>query len=441
MIVGKAAGKIPEAVTNAAVIIGCLGYMFYLSFTMTLIAASVFALNFVMTVFVMPKLRKNEEGMRSLRYQLFNQLREMVNGLKELNFKSKLRSQYIDKLIGPTTATMVKMKVNLNLLITTFRSLEQLIIMTSIALAIYFVQSYWTQENFLEYFGLVLFLMVPMTRVNSFFRMLTVTAIAIKHIESIGLKLSKLKRIEALDIPTTQWTKNDPLIRFDEISHTYKNDSDDTPFTLGPISFDIYENETVFVIGGNGSGKTTLIKMLTGLYQSQTGELLFKGTKIRKEYLEAYQDHFAALFSDAHVFNLLYHIEDEVVKSNGPHYLEYLGLKGKVRVHKSAEKFSSTNLSYGQLKRLNLTISLLENKEIYVFDEWAANQDPHFKSVFYNVILDDLKKAGKTVVCISHDDAYFDKADRILKMRDGQLVENRNVSQGAPELEAVKSDA
>jgi len=439
-IVGKAAGKIPEAVTNAAIIIGCLGYMFYLSPTMTIVAVSIFALNFFMTVFVMPRVRKSEEGMRILRYKLFNQLKDMVNGLKELNFKKGLRSKYIEKLIGPTTALMIKIKVSFSILIQAFRNLEQLIIMTSLAVAIYLVQTHWEQENFLEYFGLVLFLMVPLTRVNSFFRMLNITSIAIKHIEGVGLELSELKRPPAKQIPEHEWNSSQPIVSFDGVTHEYKSSDGDRPFKLGPIDFKAYENETVFIIGGNGSGKTTLVKLLTGLYKPKKGSILYKNHVIQDEFLEHYQDNFAALFSDSHVFNLLFHIDEDIVKNNGPHYLDYLGLSNKVKVHPEAERFTNMNLSYGQKKRLNLTISLLENKEIYVFDEWAANQDPQFKKVFYEVILEDLKKAGKTVFCISHDDAYFHKADRFLKLRDGELIENRlNEHVTEAELQAIKS--
>ena len=65
---------------------------------------------------------------------------------------------------------------------------------------------------------------------------------------------------------------------------------------------------------------------------------------------------------------------------------------------------------------------LRKDISIYVFDEWAANQDPYFKHKFYDEIIPQLKEAGKTVIVISHDEFYFDRADRILKLRDGRLV-------------------
>ena len=66
---------------------------------------------------------------------------------------------------------------------------------------------------------------------------------------------------------------------------------------------------------------------------------------------------------------------------------------------------------------------ILENKNILVFDEWAADQDPEFRKYFYHELLPVFKKQGKTIIAITHDDHYFDKADRIYKMDYGTFSE------------------
>ena len=96
-------------------------------------------------------------------------------------------------------------------------------------------------------------------------------------------------------------------------------------------------------------------------------------------------------------------------------------LEKKVQIKN--HKFTTKNLSEGQKKRLALIISILENKEIYLFDEWAANQDPLFKEIFYKEILPMLKEMGKSQIVITHDDRYFDLADRVIKLRDGKITE------------------
>jgi putative ATP-binding cassette transporter len=80
----------------------------------------------------------------------------------------------------------------------------------------------------------------------------------------------------------------------------------------------------------------------------------------------------------------------------------------------------------GQRKRLALISAILEDKEIYVLDEWAADQDPHFRHVFYTQIIPWLKSKGKTIVAVTHDDKYFDCADHQLKFDLGNMEEVRS---------------
>jgi putative pyoverdin transport system ATP-binding/permease protein len=88
--------------------------------------------------------------------------------------------------------------------------------------------------------------------------------------------------------------------------------------------------------------------------------------------------------------------------------------------------FSTVELSQGQRKRLALVMTYLEDRPFYVFDEWAADQDPLFKELFYTVLLCDLKSRGKTVVVITHDDHYYHVADRCVRLEDGRIVEDRH---------------
>jgi putative ATP-binding cassette transporter len=83
--------------------------------------------------------------------------------------------------------------------------------------------------------------------------------------------------------------------------------------------------------------------------------------------------------------------------------------------------FSSIALSQGQRKRLALLTAYLEDRSIYVFDEWASDQDPMFKQIFYTQLVPELKQRGKTILVISHDDHYFHLADRIVKLDSGKL--------------------
>ena len=91
-------------------------------------------------------------------------------------------------------------------------------------------------------------------------------------------------------------------------------------------------------------------------------------------------------------------------------------------------RFSTLALSDGQRRRLALLVTLLEDKSLYLFDEWAADQDPTFKSIFYYDILSRLKDQGKVIVVISHDEKYFDAADKLIEIEEGKVRCVRNMN-------------
>lgn len=88
----------------------------------------------------------------------------------------------------------------------------------------------------------------------------------------------------------------------------------------------------------------------------------------------------------------------------------------------AGHQITNIDLSSGQRKRLALVLALLEDRSIFLFDEWAAEQDPPFRRKFYREILPELKRQGKTVVAVTHDDDQYDVADRVLKMQFGNFV-------------------
>lgn len=191
-------------------------------------------------------------------------------------------------------------------------------------------------------------------------------------------------------------------------------------FTVGPIDLTIHAGETIFITGGNGSGKTTFVNLLTGLYTADSGDILVDGKRIGTFDMQGYRDMFAAVFADFHLFGKLYGI-DAFDPAHGTALVNEMELENKVTLNPGG--FSTVDLSTGQRKRLALVAAQLENRPIIVLDEWAADQDPHFRAKFYENLLPRLKAAGVTVIAITHDDKYFRHADRRLHMEDGRITE------------------
>ena len=193
----------------------------------------------------------------------------------------------------------------------------------------------------------------------------------------------------------------------------------DERFVVGPIDLSIRRGETLFITGGNGSGKTTFVKMLTGLYPADSGEILVDGRLVGRSDMQRYRDIFGAVFSDFHLFPTLYGVE-RIDRERAASLIDEMEVENKA--HLDGRRFSTVDLSTGQRKRLALVATQLENPPIMVLDEWAADQDPHFRAKFYQLVLPRLRAAGITVIAITHDDKYFHHADRRLHLEDGRVT-------------------
>lgn len=194
------------------------------------------------------------------------------------------------------------------------------------------------------------------------------------------------------------------------------------PFAIGPLNLTIQRGELIFLIGGNGSGKSTFARLLTGLNIPAKGTMKLDDTLITSANRPHFQQQISAVFTDFYLF-------DEVQGPRGQapdpklveHWLNQLQMKEKLAFN--GNTVTSLQLSQGQRKRLALLLAVAENRDILLLDEWAADQDPLFRRYFYTELLPQLQAMGKTILAISHDDHYFDQADRLLEMRHGQLLE------------------
>ena len=217
------------------------------------------------------------------------------------------------------------------------------------------------------------------------------------------------------------WSK----LSFKEICFQYPHSTNS--FKVGPLNATFRKGSVHFIIGGNGSGKSTLAKIITGHYRPTTGSMSIDTTSILKHNITSYRNKFSTVFTDYFLFESLLDKSDLFNEADIENLLDMMELKEKVTI-KNGE-FSTLSLSDGQRKRLALLVSYLEDKEIYLFDEWAADQDPEFKDVFYTVILQNLRKRNKLVIVISHDERYFSEADSLHVMLQGKLypIDRQNI--------------
>ncbi|MCW1352407.1 multidrug ABC transporter permease/ATP-binding protein [Campylobacter coli] len=256
----------------------------------------------------------------------------------------------------------------------------------------------------------ILFLRTPLVSMIGSFPTLLLAKIALDKIAK--LELDDYKE----HFEKTNFIKDWRQISFKNTSFSY-----DDNFHLNPVNLELKKGELIFLIGKNGSGKSTFCMLLTGLFKPSEGEIFVDDMKIDDDNLDIYRSLVSAVFSDFHLFTKILAKEKFADEEKIASWLEFLELKGKTRVED--HELVLTKLSTGQKKRLAMLIALLEERDILVLDEWAADQDPVFRRFFYKKLLPLLKEQGKTIFAITHDDAYFDSADRIFLAEEGNISE------------------
>jgi putative ATP-binding cassette transporter len=264
----------------------------------------------------------------------------------------------------------------------------------------------------------ILFLVGPLTAVVSAVPAFTKLNVAIDNIYSLERELDqRIADLDDLDDARPAMMVPERIVLHD-VGFRYFDADKQVLFTTGPLNTAFRRGEITFIVGGNGAGKSTLLKLIMGLYTPEQGYLSVDGQRLDAGNIGSYQALFSAIFSDFHLFKKLYgmletdaaRVHDLLVKFHLDHKTSY-----------QPPVFSRTDLSTGQRKRLALTVALLEDRAIYVFDEVAADQDSEFRRYFYRALLPELKAAGKTVIVVSHDDRYFDIADQLVKLELGQI--------------------
>ncbi len=421
-IISYGINRLPNVITAAAMLVGCIAYMAIISWQLL----AMFALLILIALFFynlpMHAYKNRMQQSREIQNKLFEYFEALIYGLKELSLSRNLRESFKENQLYPASEEQRNHNVRGSIRLTLISKWGEMLLLIGLGAMLFMIQSFgWsTYESFAKFLTVALFLLPALQRISGFLPVLGKMNVSLEQIEKKGLELDQNKEPRAILLEARQQVGTG-LIQLEEITFSYYHADEKKFFQLGPINLSINKGDLVYLVGGNGSGKSTLAKVLSGLYLPETGTVFFNGEKVDSSNLSAYRENYGAIFFDFYLFDQLSHIKSDYWKSKAEEYLKLLELDEKVWIE--GEKLNTTKLSTGQRKRLALLMSLLEDKPFYLFDEWAASQDPYYKNVFYNVILPDLKKAGKTVFVITHDEQYFHCADRILLMREGKLVD------------------
>ncbi len=415
--IGQSANLFVILISSIVTVIGAFIYLATIAFWATIVTLIVVALIATIYYIVSQKANVYFNEARNTQNEWMELLTDLQDGFKELSlhrqkkieFKGDVQgicAQFRDKLINALVRFVNAFMIGESMLIAVlgavgflvpilFPEIETFTLMGFIMVLLYLIGPV---NGILNSIPGIMQIRIAWERVNQFMKDIPANMTP-EDLALIPGNLDAVQRVEAR-----------------RIFFEYKAEEEEEKFSVGPLDFEINKGEIVFIIGGNGSGKTTLAKLLTGLYIPEQGTITVDGKEINNYQLGEY---FSVVFGDYHLFEKLYDVEltdkDKLVEE----YLRLLRLEKKVTLEGGS--FSTLDLSGGQRKRLALLRCYLEDRPVYLFDEVAADQDPEFRKFFYRELLKRMKEKGKMVIAITHDDHYFDVADRVVKMDMGQI--------------------
>ncbi|MBE9019445.1 ABC transporter ATP-binding protein [Chroococcidiopsis sp. CCALA 051] len=426
-IIANASIPIAALCANIALLLGCLLYLSWLSLPLFGLTMVLVPLAILSNQYLIYRGRHFLKFAREEQDRLFQHFRTVTEGIKELKLHQQRRQAF---LVEDLQATAVQSK---HYRITAANSfaiggswgLVALFVLIGVFLFVVPLLFVIPSAVLSGYALTLIFMVTPLRGLLNTLPELLRANIALEKINTLGLSLNT-PSTEVEESPVAVQNPGWRSLRITGVTHAYKGEREDHHFTLGPLSLTLSPGELIFIVGGNGSGKSTLVKLLTGLYAPETGTIEFDGQSITDANQEWYRQQFSVVFSDFYLFDRLLGLDN--LKSGdrvAQEYLEKLHLDGKVKIDRGV--FSSTALSQGQRKRLALLTAYLEDRSIYVFDEWASDQDPAFKKIFYTQLLPELRNQGNAVVVVSHDERYFDLADRIVKLDYGKIEYDKSM--------------
>ncbi|WP_427158979.1 cyclic peptide export ABC transporter [Aliinostoc sp. HNIBRCY26] len=424
--VANAVYQMPTLFINLAIVFGCVVYITWLSWIVLLMVVSLAVVAIASCQWLLNRGEKMLALAREDEDKIFQHLGTLTAGIKELKLHHQRRQVFLEDKLQSTSANFRHHNVTGLSFFAVTSSWGQLIFFFALGFVLFTLPNLLTvnQQTLSGYILTFTYLVVPMDNIIGKLPLLSKASIALQKIESLGLSLAS--RTEQVNTQPPAVNSHWHSLKFCEVTHTYYTDKEDSSFILGPIDLTIYPQEIVFIVGGNGSGKSTLAKLITGLYIPEDGKVLLDSELINEQNREWYRQHFSVVFADFYLFEELLGLDNPYLDKQAQKYLQQLQLDHKVKITNG--QLSTTALSQGQRKRLALLTAYLEDRPIYLFDEWAADQDPVFKDIFYTQLLPELKSRGKTVLVISHDDRYFDLADRIIKLEYGKIAYSKQTS-------------
>lgn len=423
---------IPGAFTsvfNAALIVLCgLIYLFWISYIGAISLLIVLVILISYYTWQNNLAEKDFNDLRDLQNEYHRYLKDLLNGFKEFkmhdNRNDSLFRNFLEK--NRTVGNLLRIKAANRYLNNELIGNNSWYILLGIILFVFPNIEILESKATSSFIITILYIMGPIGELIGGIPFYTTAKVALERLNKFEEDLThhdlrdKYITVDDIDFDISESDFN--TISFRNVVYQYYGEESEKKFKFGPIDFDIEKGELVFITGGNGSGKSTFLKILTGLYQTKSGDIYVDDHLLKPENHDKFFKKMSAIFTDNYLFSENY--DGYNLNSDNKTFVDALELMklSDVIPKDNGDKAIAPRLSKGQQKRLSFIYMLLENRQILILDEWAAEQDPVFRKYFYEDILQGLKNSNKTVIVVTHDDHYFSVADRVVKFDFGKIV-------------------
>lgn len=409
---------LPELIYGVVLCVIALCYLAFLSLPLFGVSILLLSLTGLFGFSLVSKITHHIKQVREYDDKLYQDYQSFIEGRKEISLNPGRAKRYFNDEFNQNAKHYRDQVTRADILNGFAGNMANTIVLALIGLNYYLALGLgWASFGVASSFALIiLFMRTPLMSAVGSLPTLVTANISMQKLEALSLSQNE-SLIEQQEVSLSFEKLN-----LQQVVYQYRPDGDDKPFQVGPIDFSIKQGETVFIIGGNGSGKSTFANLLTGLYRPHSGQVFLNNQPVSLEKWHEYRLQFSAVFSDFYLFHQITDGHgDNVNDAEIDEWMTRLEMAHKVSHEKGY--LSDTRYSQGQRKRLALLMAVMEKRGCVLLDEWAADQDPKFRKTFYRELLPLLKERGVTIIAITHDDKYFDAADRVFKMDLGQLTE------------------
>ncbi|AFJ46421.1 multidrug ABC transporter permease/ATP-binding protein [Shimwellia blattae] len=406
--------RLPELVQGGILTLGCAVYLGWLSPNMLMVTAAWVAVTIWGGFILVKRVYRHMATLRETEERLYQDYQTVLEGRKELMLNRE-RAEYIYRQVyQPDAAAYRHNIIRADTYHLSAVNWSNIMMLGAIGLVFWMANGLnWADTTIAATYSLtLLFLRTPLLSAVGALPTLLSAQVAFNKLNQF--RLAPWQAAFPVSAQHNQWQ----TLELRDVTFRYGDDA----FSVGPLNLTIRRGELLFLIGGNGSGKSTLAMLLTGLYPPASGTILLDGKPVDSHNIDHYRQHFSAVFTDVCLFDQLLGPGAEPADPQlVSQWLTRLQMDSKLTLN--GTQILNLKLSKGQKKRVALLLAMAEQRDIILLDEWAADQDPHFRREFYQVLLPLMQQMGKTIFAISHDDHYFIHADRLLEMRQGQLSE------------------